>query len=219
MKTKPFSELLEQLTPERRAKIETHVQLALLHHNLLELQESLGITQEDMKKNHNVVELALSEWENHDDIQVSTLSGYIKALGGSLKLVAHFPDKEVVNKEKKMWEIEYTDEFEQWWLTLDAATQTSIDTVVKLLEKRGPNLGDPYSSDIKGSRHTNLRELRIQHKGDPIRILYAFDPRRVAVLLIGGNKKGNDRWYEENVPKADRLYHELLQELEDEGSI
>jgi len=121
-----------------------------------------------------------------------------------------------VNMEEKMaWDVEYTGEFEQWWLTLDAATQTSIDAVVKLLEEKGPNLGDRYSSDIKGSRHRNLRELRIQHKGDPYRILYAFDPRRVAVLLLGGNKRGDDRWYEENVPKADRLYDELLKELED----
>ncbi|MBW4641460.1 MAG: type II toxin-antitoxin system RelE/ParE family toxin [Goleter apudmare HA4340-LM2] len=116
-------------------------------------------------------------------------------------------------------EVEYTDEFEQWWLTLDAAEQVSVDAVVKLLHDRGPTLRSRYSSDIKGSRHGNMRELRIQHKGEPYRILYCFDPRRIAVLLLGGNKKGNDRWYEENVPKADRLYDELLKELEDEGSI
>jgi hypothetical protein len=59
-----------------------------------------------------------------------------------------------------------------------------------------------------------MRELRIQHQGSPYRVLYAFDPRRVALLLIGGDKTGNDRWYEENVPVADRIYDAHLAELE-----
>jgi len=110
-------------------------------------------------------------------------------------------------------EVEFTDEFEQWWITLDSATQDSIDAAVRLLEEKGATLRFPYSSDVKGSRHSHMRELRVQHKGEPYRILYAFDPRRVAVLLLGGNKVGNNRWYEENVPKADKLYDELLEEL------
>jgi len=115
------------------------------------------------------------------------------------------------------YEVEYTEEFEQWYLTQDEAAQTSIDAVVRLLEEQGPELPFPYTSKIKISRHGNMLELRRQHKGQPYRILYCFDPRRIAVLLLGGNKKGNDRWYEENVPKADKLYDELLKELEDEG--
>jgi hypothetical protein len=63
-----------------------------------------------------------------------------------------------------------------------------------------------------------MRELRIQHKGEPYRILYAFDPRRSAILLIGGNKGGNDRWYEVYVPRADKLYEEHLAALVKEGS-
>lgn len=117
------------------------------------------------------------------------------------------------------YEVEYTDEFEQWWLTLDEAEQDSIDEMIDLLEEWGPNLRFPRTSDVKGSRHKNIRELRVQHQGKPYRILYAFDPRRVAILLLGGNKTGNDRWYEENVPKADKLYDELLKELNDEGLI
>ena len=58
-----------------------------------------------------------------------------------------------------------------------------------------------------------MRELRIQHQGDPYRVLYAFDPRRMAILLIGGCKTGNDRWYEEWVPVADYLYDEHLKEI------
>ena len=64
-----------------------------------------------------------------------------------------------------------------------------------------------------------MRELRFQHEGRPYRVLYAFDPRRAAILLLGGDKTGNDRWYEENVPVADNLYDEYLKELEREGLI
>lgn len=56
------------------------------------------------------------------------------------------------------------------------------------------------------SRHSHIRELRIQHQGRPYRILYAFDPARNAILLIGSDKTGNDRWYDLFVPKADDLY-------------
>jgi hypothetical protein len=62
-----------------------------------------------------------------------------------------------------------------------------------------------------------MRELRIQCKGRPFRVLYAFDPRRIAILLIGGDKTGNDRWYEEFVPIADRLYDEHLATIEREA--
>ena len=64
-----------------------------------------------------------------------------------------------------------------------------------------------------------MRELRTQHGGRPYRVLYAFDPRRCAILLIGGDKTGNDRWYAENVPVADRLYNEHLDALRKEGLI
>ena len=61
-----------------------------------------------------------------------------------------------------------------------------------------------------------MRELRIQHAGRPYRSLYAFDYRRMAILLIGGDKTGNKRWYEENVPIADRLYDEHLESFKEE---
>lgn len=117
------------------------------------------------------------------------------------------------------WEVEYTDEFGTWWDTLTAAEQEDIAVVVRLLEERGPQLGYPYSSKIKLSRHAHMRELRVQHQGQPYRVLYAFDPRRAAILLVGGDKTGRDRWYDEHVPRADRLYDEHLAELsgEEEG--
>ncbi|HSX93299.1 MAG TPA: type II toxin-antitoxin system RelE/ParE family toxin [Hydrogenophaga sp.] len=111
------------------------------------------------------------------------------------------------------WDVEYTDEFGDWWERLSEDEQASVAASVQLLEIKGPSLPFPHSSGINGSRHGHMRELRVQHQGRPYRVLYAFDPRRAAILLIGGDKTGNDRWYDSHVPMADRLYDEHLVEI------
>lgn len=115
------------------------------------------------------------------------------------------------------WDVEYTDEFDAWWSSLTEAEQESVAATVGLLETLGTNLRFPHSSGIEGSRHEHMRELRIQHQGRPYRVLYAFDPRRSAILLLGGDKTGNDRWYVVNIPIADQRYDEHLDELRKEG--
>jgi hypothetical protein len=117
------------------------------------------------------------------------------------------------------WDVEYTDQFGEWWDSLSEGEQDAMDVGVRLLEERGPTLGYPYSTDVRSSRHRHMRELRVQHRGEPYRILYAFDPRRTAILIIGGMKTGDDRWYDKFVPLADRLYDEHLDELRREGLI
>jgi hypothetical protein len=110
-------------------------------------------------------------------------------------------------------EVEFTDEFGKWWDDLSPDEQDSVRVHVDLLRQFGTTLTFPYSSGIAGSRHTHMRELRPQHQGRPYRVLYAFNPLRTALLLIGGDKTGDDRWYEKFVPIADRLYDEHLDEL------
>ena len=117
------------------------------------------------------------------------------------------------------WEVEYTNEFEQWWLQLSEGQQRSVTARVELLKEQGPRLPFPYSSSVRTSRHGSMRELRVQRGGRPIRIFYVFDPRRTSILLIGGDKTGNDRFYDEYVPLADRLYDDYLLELSREGLI
>jgi hypothetical protein len=117
------------------------------------------------------------------------------------------------------WDVEYTDEFEQWWATLTEAEQVDVAATVILLQNKGPQLPFPHSSGINNSKHSHMRELRTQHQGRPYRTLYAFDPRRSAILLLSGDKTGDNDWYDKNIPVADRLYDEHLALLKDEGLI
>ena len=117
------------------------------------------------------------------------------------------------------WEVEYTNEFEDWFIELSESQRRSVLSRVDLLIQRGPRLMYPYSSSVRSSRHGHMRELRVQSGGRPIRIFYAFDPRRTSILLIGGDKTGDDRFYEVYVPIADDLYDIYLEELRDEGLI
>jgi hypothetical protein len=115
------------------------------------------------------------------------------------------------------WEVEFTDEFRLWWDTLTEDQQEDVAYSVGLLVELGPTLGFPHSSKVNRSRYAQMRELRTQSAGSPLRTLYAFDPLRTAVLLIGGDRTGDDRWYEKFVPLADRLYRRHLDELRKKG--
>ncbi len=114
--------------------------------------------------------------------------------------------------------MEYTDEFGAWWEGLSGEEQERVRAAVLVLERNGPALGRPWVDGVKGSRHRNLKELR--PRGGFIRILFAFDARRTAILLIGGDKAHRwQSWYVEMLPIADRLYDEHLEEIEREQRI
>jgi hypothetical protein len=103
------------------------------------------------------------------------------------------------------WEVEFTHEFGEWWNNLSADEQEDVDAVVGVLEEKGPSLRRPYVSPIAQSKHSNMKELIVQHAGRAYR--------------VGGDKTGNERWYDEFVPIADRLYDEHLQQLKKDGLI
>lgn len=114
------------------------------------------------------------------------------------------------------WEVEYTDQFGAWFEHLTEREQDSVTVAVELLQERGPGLGRPIVDTISTSRHATMKELR-PRRGN-LRILFAFDPRRMAIPLIGGDKSGRwEAWYREFVPIADRLSDEHLDILEQEG--
>ena len=114
-----------------------------------------------------------------------------------------------------MWEIGWTDEFGRWITSdeIDESGREDVRAALIVLREIGPKLGRPLVDTIKGSRHPNMKELRVQSKGRPFRILFAFDPERHAVLLIGGNKAGKSRFYEQMVARADALFDLHLTEL------
>ena len=117
-----------------------------------------------------------------------------------------------------MWDVSQTTVFEGWWGELSEQEQDDVTAIVELLEEMGPRLPFPYSSGVEASRHSPMRELRIQSHGDPLRVFYAFDPNRNAILLIGGNKSGQDkRFYKTMIPKADALYDEHLKALQSQA--
>jgi hypothetical protein len=118
-----------------------------------------------------------------------------------------------------MWDIEFTDEFGEWWDGLSEDEQESLTVGVKLLQVLGPALGRPHADTVEQSRHRNMKELRTQAHGRPLRTFYAFDPRRKAILLIGGDKTSDKRFYDRMIPLADRLLDDHLQQLQNNGEI
>ena len=116
-----------------------------------------------------------------------------------------------------MPEVEATDEFGTWHKALPDADRNAVYAAVERLQEIGVALPHPLSSQVKTSRHGHLCELRIQSGGKQIRIFYAFDPRRVAILLSAGIKRQNDRFYREHVHRADAIYDAYIRQLKREG--
>jgi hypothetical protein len=115
-----------------------------------------------------------------------------------------------------MWEILFHPKFEEWFDQQEEPVREAIASILDVLEEEGPLLGRPYVDTIKDSRFTNMKELRVQHQGRPWRVLFAFDPKRRAILLVGGDKGGEKRWYKEIIPIAEQRFEEHLKALEEE---
>ncbi|MBC5809441.1 MAG: type II toxin-antitoxin system RelE/ParE family toxin [Candidatus Eremiobacteraeota bacterium] len=111
------------------------------------------------------------------------------------------------------WRYEGTERFDAWYKALKSEEQIRVTFVIERLERDGPHLGRPYVDSVRMSEHANMKELRVQSGGDPLRMFFAFDPRRTAILLVGGNKSGDKHFYERLVPIADRLFAEHLSPL------
>ena len=116
------------------------------------------------------------------------------------------------------WNIEGTDEFQAWFAGLTRAERISVAEKITLLEEKGPSLGRPHADTLKGSKIPNLKELIIQHAGDPYRVIFVFDPRRTAILLLGG-RKADSKWYKTAIPEAERIYKQYVDEIKKEGLI
>lgn len=109
-----------------------------------------------------------------------------------------------------MWSIDRTGQIAEWLKTLDEDAKEAVFKNLLVLQEIGPSLGRPHVDSIKESRHKNMKELRIQNRQRLFRIFFAFDLDRKAILLVGGDKRGDKRFYERMVPLADTLLDKHL---------
>jgi hypothetical protein len=109
-----------------------------------------------------------------------------------------------------MWEIQRTNEIAEWIKSLDDDGREAILKNLIILKEIGPNLGRPYVDTVKQSRHKNMKELRVQNKMRVFRLFFVFDSERQAILLIGGDKRGDKRFYLKMIPIADDLLDEYI---------
>lgn len=119
-----------------------------------------------------------------------------------------------------MWDVEVTAEFRAWYLALDDAAADAVGAAIDVLSDRGPTLGRPLVDRITGSASHNMKELRVSVGGRRLRVLFVFDPRGTAILLLGGDKTGSwSAWYAEAIATADESYERYLTELRNEGEL
>jgi hypothetical protein len=113
------------------------------------------------------------------------------------------------------WIVLFHDAFDSEFQALDEALQDELLAHAKLLGEFGPNLGRPTVDGLKGSKHANMKELRFDGGWGVWRVAFAFDPKRQAILLVGGDKGGADqrRFYKRLILVADKRFDEHLAEL------
>ena len=113
-----------------------------------------------------------------------------------------------------MFKVLYSQEFAEWLISLDDDTFDDVQAMIELLKEYGYNLARPYADTLNDSNLTNLKELRIQSNGRPLRAFFVFDPLRQAVILCAGDKTGDKRFYKKMIPLAENIYQRYLDQLE-----
>ena len=117
-----------------------------------------------------------------------------------------------------MWNVDFSDEYNAWFDTLDDECKEAVFERVILLQKFGPQLPRPYADTLKGSKHKNLKELRSQTKKHVLRVAYYFDSVRNGFLLTGGDKKGKnqEKFYRDLITESEIIIEKHEQEIENE---
>lgn len=114
-----------------------------------------------------------------------------------------------------MYELVFTDEFKGWLESLTEAEQDDVVASLVVLRQEGHQLGRPHADTVYSKKMTNLKELRIQHGGKPYRAFFVFDPSRRAIMLCGGDKTGDKRFYKKMIPIAEKIYKQYLARKDD----
>jgi hypothetical protein len=111
------------------------------------------------------------------------------------------------------WDVEFDDAFEAEFLAFEPGVQDALLAAARLLADYGPQLGRPYADTLKGSKHANMKELRFEAMDGEWRAAFAFDRRRMAILLVAGDKSGGSqkRFYKQLIARADRRFSAHLE--------
>jgi len=117
-----------------------------------------------------------------------------------------------------MWTVITTDLFNEWLELQDESTQEKVLAALVVLQQQGPSLGRPLVDTVYNSKFTNMKELRVQHRGKPLRAFFAFDPSRQAIVLCMADKGGKKRFYKEMLDIADEQYELHLSTLGDQSN-
>lgn len=106
------------------------------------------------------------------------------------------------------WDVVFSEQITEWFSDLDQFTRTEVYSSIRLLQEFGPHLDRPYVGKIVGSKLKNMKELRpITNGSAAVRVLFAFDPERKAILLVAGDKAGQwKKWYKKHIPLAEEIY-------------
>lgn len=111
------------------------------------------------------------------------------------------------------WVVLVTDRFKIWLVNQDESVREAVLAALNNLRFYGHNLSRPYADTVKGSKFANMKELRIQHKGKPLRAFFAFDPRRQAIVLCAGDKSNDKQFYKRMIEIADSEFAAYLKTL------
>mgnify|MGYP000145812214 FL=1 len=117
-----------------------------------------------------------------------------------------------------MWTVITTDLFNEWLEQQDESTQEKVLAALVVLQQQGPSLGRPLVDTVYDSKFTNMKELRVQHRGKPLRAFFAFDPLRQAIVLCIADKGGKKRFYKEMLAIADEQYELHLASLGEQSN-
>jgi len=113
-----------------------------------------------------------------------------------------------------IWKVYRTDEFKEWFDNLDFEAKEPILKDIIILSNYGPSLSRPYVDTLKGSKLNNLKELRTKFKNNYFRIIFAFDPERDIILLVGGNKSNDKNFYSKIISKAEKLFLKHIDDIQ-----
>lgn len=203
---------LEELRRQQEQQQQDIKEWADLAEEAWQEREQLKEKLEEQQVQIEEYELQILNYEDEINDRIEQLNQLYQYQGQDNSLLNQSQSNE------EPWSICYTDTFAEWWQKLDSTTHDRLLRIIMLLEREGVTLGFPYSSDVKGTQHSRIRELRVG-QADPYRIFYAFDCNQVPILLIGGNKTGEDdqHWYRKYGTLADEEYNKHLDNLEKNG--